>query len=56
MHFHGAKHKKAEKAAGGAAVAGTWKIPATVAVPIPPPGIFLKFQYRSSDFTVIKFT
>jgi hypothetical protein len=39
MHFKGAKHKKAEKAAGGAALAGIWKLPAPVVVPIPPPGI-----------------
>ena len=37
MHFNGAKHKKAEKAAGGGAVLSTWKsAPATA--PIPPPG------------------
>jgi len=39
MHFNGAKHKKAEKAAGGATLAGTWKVPGPVAVSIPPPGI-----------------
>ncbi|PNF32353.1 hypothetical protein B7P43_G10092 [Cryptotermes secundus] len=37
MHFNGSKHKKAEKAAGGAALAGIWKAPAPVVVPIPPP-------------------
>ncbi|KDR11076.1 zinc finger protein 385C-like [Zootermopsis nevadensis] len=37
MHFNGAKHKKAEKAAGGTTPAGMWKVPTTVAVPIPPP-------------------
>jgi hypothetical protein len=39
MHFHGAKHKKAEKAAGGTALAGMWKVPAPVVALIPPPGI-----------------
>jgi hypothetical protein len=39
MHFNGAKHKKAEKAAGGTTLAGMWKVPAPVIVPIPPPGI-----------------
>jgi hypothetical protein len=56
MHFNGAKHKKAEKAAGGAALAGTWKVPTTVAVPIPPPGTFLKLHNRKPGFTVIKLT
>lgn len=54
MHFNGAKHKKAEKAAGGTTPAGMWKVPTTVAVPIPPPGIFLKLLCRLSDFSVIK--
>jgi hypothetical protein len=39
MHFKGAKPKKAEKAAGGAALVGLWNVPAPVVVPIPPPGI-----------------
>jgi hypothetical protein len=39
MHFKGAKHKKAEKAAGGTTLAGMWKAPAPVVAPIPPPGI-----------------
>jgi hypothetical protein len=45
MHFNGAKHKKAEKAAGGTTLTGTWQAPVTVAVTIPPPGKAYRFGH-----------
>ena len=49
MHYNGAKHKKAEKAAGGGAALSSWKAPApaATAASIPPPGRCLRASTSS---------